>query len=96
VDRAKPLFKTKDMQFQIEYNEVPLKTEQCLICDRLFEMTEAKVIICDDQGKSFGEVCPKCLKKGFGWLSDRFEQLNHPKRKAPAAYPEKTKVPVGV
>jgi len=39
-------------------------------------MSEAKVIVCNDQGKAYGEVCPHCLKQGFGWLSNRFDQLN--------------------
>jgi hypothetical protein len=69
------------MQFQIECNHAPFQTQQCLICNRLFEMTEAKVIACSDQGKSYGEVCPNCLQEGFDWISDRFDQLNQPKRR---------------
>ncbi|UBF30055.1 hypothetical protein K9N68_38340 (plasmid) [Kovacikia minuta CCNUW1] len=43
-------------------------------------MTEAKVIVCSDQGKYYGEVCPNCLRAGFHWISDRVDQLNQPKK----------------
>lgn len=68
------------MQLQIECNPLPFRQEQCLICNQAFKMTEAKVIVCNDRGKDYGEVCPKCLEKGFHWLSDRFEQLQQPKK----------------
>lgn len=65
------------MQLQIECNPVPFQKQLCLTCEQLFEMAEAKVIACNDQGKSYGEVCPHCLKQGFDWLSDRFDHLRH-------------------
>ena len=69
------------MQFQIECNLMPSQQQFCSICNHWFEMTEARVIIRNDQGSYYGEVCPECLKQGFNWLSDRFEQINQPKRK---------------
>ncbi len=64
------------MQLQIECNQTPCKQQPCLICNQLFELTEAKIIVCNDQGQSYGEVCSECLEKGFYWLNDRFKQLN--------------------
>jgi hypothetical protein len=60
------------MQFQIECK--PLFEQRCcLICDRAFITKEARVIACNDQGTSQGEVCPTCLAKGYQWLNNRFE-----------------------
>jgi hypothetical protein len=64
------------MQLQIECNQVPFQQQPCLICNRLFEMTEAKIIVCNNQGNDYGEVCPQCLSRGFDWLSAQFERLN--------------------
>lgn len=73
------------MQLQIECNPVPFQEQSCLICNQLFNTTEAKVIICNDQGKKHGEACPACLGRGFNWLNQRFEQrfeqLNTPSLK---------------
>ncbi|MBW4541214.1 MAG: hypothetical protein KME43_19060 [Myxacorys chilensis ATA2-1-KO14] len=68
------------MQLQVEHNSSLLQKQSCLICKQLFEMTEAKIIICNEQGTYYGEVCPKCLEKGFDWLSDRFERLNQSRK----------------
>lgn len=67
------------MQVQIECNSFPLQQQSCLICNQLFEMTEAKIIICDDQGNDHGEVCFTCLEKRFYWLNYQFEQLKQSK-----------------
>ena len=82
------------MQLQIECNHIPFQKHPCLICNQLFEMGEAKILVCNDQGKYYGEVCPKCLENGFDWLSDRFEQLNQPKRKI-ALRQTRIELPVG-
>jgi hypothetical protein len=68
------------MQLQIECNPIPFQQQSCVVCGQLFKTTEAKVIICSNQGKKHGEVCPTCLGKGFNWLNQRFEQLNKPQR----------------
>lgn len=67
------------MQLQIECNCIPFQQQSCWICHQSFQMTEAKVIICNDQGNGYGQVCPQCLKRGFHWLSNRFEQMDQPK-----------------
>jgi hypothetical protein len=69
------------MQLQIEYNYSPSQKQQCLICTKYFKMAKAKVIICSNQGRSYGEACPRCLEKGYSWLSDRFELLNQPQKR---------------
>jgi hypothetical protein len=82
------------MQLQIECNGIPLQKQSCLICNHLFETTKARIIICNDQGNSYGEACPKCLKKGFYWLSDRFEQLNQPRKTVAIRETRKLEVPM--
>lgn len=84
------------MQLQIECNPAPLQSQTCLICKRLFEMTEAKIIVCNDHGNNYGEVCPQCLQRGFDWLSDRFEQLNHSHKTITIQRPRQQKIPIGV
>jgi hypothetical protein len=70
------------MQLQIEYNYSPSQKQQCITCNKYFKTTEAKVIVCSDQGRSYGEACPYCLEKGYGWLSDRFELLNQSQKRS--------------
>ena len=55
----------------------------------------AKILVCNDQGKQYGEVCPNCLGKGFDWLSDRFEQLNQPRQKIARWQPQRLPIPMG-
>lgn len=66
------------MQLQVECNEVVQSTRSCWTCDRSFEMPEARVMVCSDQGVCYGEACPDCIGKGFNWMSQRFEQLVQP------------------
>lgn len=83
------------MKLQIECNGIPLQHQSCSICNQLFETVEAKIIVCSDQGNYYGEVCPECLKKGFYWLNDRFEQLNQPKKAAVIRQTGDLEVPIG-
>lgn len=82
------------MQLQIECNDAPRQKQLCLICDQQFQRREAKVIICNDQGKNYGEVCSLCLKEGFGWISDRFNQLNQPHRKVATRQTQNLEIPI--
>jgi predicted amidophosphoribosyltransferase len=70
------------MQLQIECRSSSLNRSVCCLCDQSFEVKEARVIVCDEQGTSCGEVCCECIHKGFGWLNDRFSQLNAPMKSA--------------
>jgi len=83
------------MQLQIEYNSVPKLQQSCLLCNQCFEMTQARIIACDAQGKSYGDVCPKCLEKGFQWLSQRFQQLEQPQKTVTVLKTRPLQVPVG-
>lgn len=56
----------------------------------------ARVIVCNNRGKTYGEVCPHCLKEGFNWLSDRFERINKVKEIDVARRTRTQKMPVSV
>lgn len=83
------------MQLQIECNKMPLQQQSCWLCKQPIEGTEARVIVCDDQGKTYGDVCTQCLNQGFNWLSDRFDQLNRPMKLIPIRRAEQLKTPIG-
>ncbi|WP_281172805.1 hypothetical protein [Cylindrospermum stagnale] len=40
-------------------------------------MKEARLIICDDQGEIYGDVCPECIARGATWIGNRLQQSNH-------------------
>ena len=82
------------MKLQIECNNSLLQQQSCWLCKQSFEVAPAKVIACDDQGNGYGEVCSKCLSKGFDWLSDRFDRLNRPKKPVLLRRSQKAAVPV--
>ncbi len=63
------------MQLQVECNSLCSKQQLCWICNQTFKMREARVIVCDDQENSYGEICPQCLSRGFNWLEKQFQQL---------------------
>jgi hypothetical protein len=83
------------MQLQIECNHTPSQKQRCLTCNQIFEVKEAEVIVCDDQGKPCGEVCPQCLKRGYQWLSHRFDQINQLKKVDILQRPHRKKIPLG-
>ncbi|GAB1544678.1 hypothetical protein NUACC21_73540 [Scytonema sp. NUACC21] len=69
------------MQFQIECNS--LKNKQlCLTCTQMFQPTEARLIVCNTQGDSYGDVCPDCVAKGANWIKSQLKQFNN--RKLPS------------
>ena len=82
------------MQLQIECNHIP-QQQSCCICNQLIEMTQARVIVCNDQGTHCGEVCTQCLKKGFHWLSEQFEQLHQPKKTVAIPQSRSLDIPLG-
>lgn len=66
------MFTSNNMQLQIECNS--LKNDQiCLICNNQFQMSEARLIVCNYQGDRYGDVCPHCILKGGNWIA---KQLN--------------------
>ena len=66
------------MQLQIECSNLAFKKRQCLICKQSFIVKEARVILCDEQGEGYGELCSLCISKGFGWIQQRFDSLQNP------------------
>jgi hypothetical protein len=73
------------MQLQVECNNLVGKRQVCWMCDRPFKMQAARVILCDNQGRTYGDVCPTCIGQGYGWLSSQFERLTAPQKTAIAA-----------
>jgi uncharacterized protein CbrC (UPF0167 family) len=63
------------MQFQIECNSFLKSDQTCLTCNEQFEMTEARVIVCNEQGDSYGDICPYCIAMGCNWLERKLQQL---------------------
>ena len=63
------------MQLQIECNNLSTKQQFCWLCNHSFESGEARVIVCDNRGANYGEICPQCLSMGFDWIENEFEQL---------------------
>ena len=83
------------MQLQIECNQIPLQLKPCCLCKQPFELAEAIVIIYDDQGENHGEVCSRCLSKGFDWLSARCHQLNRSTNLIPLRRTQKLETTIG-
>lgn len=70
------------MQLQIECNYAPGQTQICSLCKTSFVMQEAQILLCNEQGRSYGQVCPKCLGRGLNWINNQFDTLNQPLRVA--------------
>lgn len=64
------------MKFQIECNRLP-NAQSCLICHQQFQMREARLIICNDQGDSYGDACPDCIARGATWIGSHLQQSDH-------------------
>lgn len=62
------------MQLQVECGFSGL-AQPCSLCEQSFERKEARVLLCNDQGDKFGEVCPQCIRQGTQWLNHQFERL---------------------
>ncbi len=63
------------MQFQIECNSFSKNDQACLICNEGFEMKEARVIVCNEQGDSYGDICPECIAMGINWIGSQLQDL---------------------
>ena len=63
------------MQFQIECNTLK-NSEICLICTKQFQMQKARLIICNDQGDSYGDICPQCAAMGAYWIGQQLKALD--------------------
>ena len=65
------------MQFQVECNSFVLKQPTCLICQEQFEVIKARVIVCNDEGDGYGDICPKCIAMGSVWINSQLQSLHH-------------------
>ncbi|MEC4883909.1 MAG: hypothetical protein SAL70_21650 [Scytonema sp. PMC 1070.18] len=63
------------MQFQIECNNLT-NNQLCLVCNQLFQMKDARLIVCSSQGDSYGDVCPDCVSRGANWIKSQLHQLS--------------------
>lgn len=63
------------MQLRVECIGLPASSQPCLLCEQPFHMKEGRVIVCDDHGQGYGDICPQCIGRGFYWISQQFEQL---------------------
>ncbi|HAG84699.1 MAG TPA: hypothetical protein DCL61_26995 [Cyanobacteria bacterium UBA12227] len=64
------------MQFQIECNSLLKNYQTCLTCREPFEMREARVIVCNERGDSYGDICPQCIAMGFNWIGNQLQHLS--------------------
>jgi hypothetical protein len=62
------------MQFQIECNSLK-KQQSCLICHQIYQMVEARLIVCSNKGDSYGDVCPKCIGRGINWIDSQLQPI---------------------
>jgi predicted amidophosphoribosyltransferase len=66
------MFSKSNMQLQIECNSLK-HIQTCLVCQNQFQMSEARLIVCNDRGEPYGDVCPHCITRGGQWIGS---QLN--------------------
>ncbi|MBD2446398.1 hypothetical protein H6G76_04325 [Nostoc sp. FACHB-152] len=62
------------MQFAIECNTLK-KQQMCLICHHPFQMGAARLVVCSNQGDSYGDVCPECISRGGSWIGSQLRQI---------------------
>ncbi|MES1022541.1 hypothetical protein ABN584_06535 [Gloeocapsa sp. BRSZ] len=64
------------MQFQIECNTLT-NYQACFICHKQFQLKEARLIICNDQGDGYGDICPQCMAMGAFWIGNQLKALEN-------------------
>ncbi|MBD2195830.1 MULTISPECIES: hypothetical protein [Calothrix] len=64
------------MQFQIECNSEK-SSQVCLICRQTFQMLAARLIVCNDDGDGYGEICHQCTAKGGNWVQGQLQEFKH-------------------
>ncbi|RCJ15920.1 hypothetical protein A6S26_06390 [Nostoc sp. ATCC 43529] len=63
------------MKFQIECNTAK-NSQICLICQQKFMAKEARLIICNDQGEGYGDLCYQCIGKGGNWVQLQLQKFS--------------------
>lgn len=64
------------MKFQIECNPGKI-SKICLICQQNSQTDEARLIVCNDQGKGYGDICHQCIAKGGDWVQFQLQKFSH-------------------
>ncbi|MBC1223022.1 hypothetical protein GNF10_12050 [Nostoc sp. UCD121] len=64
------------MKFQIECNTDKIN-KICLICQQNFQTHEARLIVCNDQGEGYGDICYECIANGGSWVQSQLQQFSH-------------------
>ncbi|MBG1242629.1 hypothetical protein F8R90_15975 [Nostoc sp. NZL] len=64
------------MKYQIECNTGKSR-QVCLICQQNFQTHEARLIICNDQGEGYGDICYQCIAKGGNWIQLQLHNFSH-------------------
>ncbi|MGF1939516.1 MAG: hypothetical protein RM347_035230 [Nostoc sp. ChiQUE02] len=64
------------MKFQIECN-TGKSSQVCLICQQNFQTHEARLIICNDQGEGYGDICHQCIAKGGNWIQYQLQNFSN-------------------
>ncbi|MGJ5633688.1 hypothetical protein [Nostoc sp. CALU 1950] len=63
------------MKFQIECNTGDI-SKMCLICQENFQTDEARLIVCNDQGEGYGDICHQCIAKGGNWVQFQLQKFS--------------------
>jgi hypothetical protein len=66
------------MKFQIECNtsKSNKSNQRCLICQQKFQTHKARLIICNDQGEGYGDICHQCISKGGNWIQFQLQEFS--------------------
>jgi predicted amidophosphoribosyltransferase len=64
------------MKFQIECSTSKSR-QLCLICKQNFKINEARLIVCNDEGDRYGDVCHQCIAKGGNWVQFQLQEFSN-------------------
>ncbi|MFN6561271.1 MAG: hypothetical protein RMY28_015965 [Nostoc sp. ChiSLP01] len=63
------------MKFQIECNADTI-SQICLICQQNFQTNAARLIVCNDQGEGYGDLCSQCIAQGGNWIQYQLQKFS--------------------
>jgi hypothetical protein len=63
------------MKFQIECN-TGRSRQVCLICQQNLQINEARLVVCNDQGDGYGDICHQCIAKGGNWIQSQLQEFS--------------------
>lgn len=86
LNYLKILQASKLMQLQIEHTCSLMTQQHCLTCQQAFIPSLARVIVCNESGDAYGDLCAACFTQGSSFIRSRIhqrlEQGNSPNLKA--------------